>query len=70
VRPVRPVRLTHRKSNKPFADEAGRWREGFWGVGGGGCLRHLEAKGPRPMHTDAACGVRTYWRRPFHFQTE
>jgi len=48
-------------------EEAGRWREGFWGVGR---LRRLDAKGPRPMHPDAACGVRTHWRRPFPFPTE
>jgi len=37
---------------------------------GGGGLRGLDAKGPRRMHPDAACGVRTHWRRPFHFWTE
>ena len=37
---------------------------------GGGGLRRLGAKGPRPMHPDAACGVRTHWRWPFHFRTE
>ena len=39
-------------------------------LGGGGGLRGLDAKGPRPMHPDAACGVRMHCRRPLHFWTE
>jgi len=34
----------------------------------GGGLRRLDAKGPHPIHPDAACGVRAHWRRPFHFR--
>ena len=39
-------------------------------VSGGGGLRSVDGKGPRPMYQDAACGVLTHWWWPFHFRTE
>ena len=51
------------KGGRGWAPEAGF-------LGGGGGLRHLDAKGPCPMHPDATCGVQTHCRRPFYFWTE
>ena len=59
---------------RPQNGSMGRWtlgakggrgwaREG--GFLGGGGLRRLDAKGPRPMHPDSACGVQRIGGGPF-----